>query len=225
MSKVIIQIYALLIFLIFTTNCFSQDKIYKTDGSVIAAKILEINTKTITYKKSNYLEGPSYVIEKNDVKHILLQNGDIEEYSSYLPNGDGKLNSLRENNYVNVPEKDCILSLVPFFKNEINLIIEFLDTKNKVLNSTADSFFIYFKDKAKYDYAIHASKKSNSTFYAIYRINSPASFTRLKRLRDYPIIMIGVKTKSGYYQIPISKEISDRINKMVFRLFPIDNFE
>jgi hypothetical protein len=37
--------------------------------------------------------------------------------------------------------------------------------------------------------------------------------------------MIGVKTKSGYYQIPISKEISDRINKMVFRLFPIDNFE
>jgi hypothetical protein len=225
MRKVIIQICVLLIFLIFSSNCFSQDKIYKNDGSIITAKILEINTETITYKKSNYLEGPSYVIEKKDVKRILLKNGDIEEYSSYHSCDGDKLNSLYENNYVIVPEKNCIISLVPFFKYEVYLMIEFLDTTSKVLNSHVDSFHIYFKNKAKNDYAIHASKKNNNTFYAIYRINSPASFTRLKRFRDYQIQMINIKTKSGYYDIPISKEISDKINKMALKLFPVDIFE
>lgn len=59
---------------------FSQDTITKRNSEVIIAKILEINPSEIKYKKFNFLDGPTYIEKKSDIKMILYSNGTKETF-------------------------------------------------------------------------------------------------------------------------------------------------
>lgn len=59
----------------------AQDHIYKRNGDVIAGKVTEIGTKTISYKKANNTSGPNYVIDKMQVEKIEYENGTVETVS------------------------------------------------------------------------------------------------------------------------------------------------
>lgn len=56
-----------------TTN--AQDKIYMRNGDVIDAKVSEIGTRDISYKKYDNLTGPNYRIAKADVLRVEYENG------------------------------------------------------------------------------------------------------------------------------------------------------
>lgn len=58
----------------------AQDTIYKRTGDVIPAKIVEIGIKEISYKRADLLDGPLYIISKNDVFKIKYATGTIEKY-------------------------------------------------------------------------------------------------------------------------------------------------
>ena len=47
---------------------FGQDNIILKDGEEISAKILRINPENIEYKKLSNLQGPTYTLDKIDVK-------------------------------------------------------------------------------------------------------------------------------------------------------------
>lgn len=74
----------LFFFILFTiaSSAVAQDIIYTTVGNKLQAKVLEINTTTIKYKDYNYLEGPTYVINKTDVVLIKYVNGITEVINS-----------------------------------------------------------------------------------------------------------------------------------------------
>jgi len=57
---------------------FSQDIIYKRDGSKEEAKVFLVAEKKIQYKKFNNQEGPLYEIDKKDILLITYENGDYE---------------------------------------------------------------------------------------------------------------------------------------------------
>lgn len=59
----------------------AQDTIFKNDGSMLAAKILEINPGEIKYKKASDPDGPVYVESKTAVQSIRYANGLVEEYT------------------------------------------------------------------------------------------------------------------------------------------------
>jgi len=60
---------------------FGQDKIHKTDNSIIEAKVLEINKDEIKYKKFRNQNGPAYIIPITEVSMIVYENGEKEAYS------------------------------------------------------------------------------------------------------------------------------------------------
>lgn len=61
---------------IFTlTVCFSQDLITKKSGEDIQAKVLEVTTSEIKYKKSDNLNGPIFSILKSEVLLVRYENG------------------------------------------------------------------------------------------------------------------------------------------------------
>ena len=60
---------------------FGQDKIYKTDNSIIEARVLEINKAEIKYKKFSNQNGPAYIIPITEVAMIVYENGEKEVYS------------------------------------------------------------------------------------------------------------------------------------------------
>ncbi len=60
---------------------FSQDIIYKTDGSKEEVKVTMIGDKTIQYKKFNNPDGPVYTAGKNEIMLITYENGEYETFS------------------------------------------------------------------------------------------------------------------------------------------------
>ncbi|MEI6574771.1 MAG: hypothetical protein WCO63_01180 [Bacteroidota bacterium] len=62
-------------FLLFITNCFAQDLITKKNGDDISAKVTEITTTEIKYKKADNPNGPVFTILKSDVFMIRYENG------------------------------------------------------------------------------------------------------------------------------------------------------
>lgn len=59
----------------------AQDTIMKTNGNLIAAKILEVGTNAISYKKFGYLDGPLFVVNKTEISFIKYFDGQKEEFS------------------------------------------------------------------------------------------------------------------------------------------------
>ena len=60
----------------------AQDVIVKKDGSTILAKVLEVNTDNIKYKKHSNQNGPTYTILVSDLLSINYSNGEKDDFSS-----------------------------------------------------------------------------------------------------------------------------------------------
>ena len=63
----------------FTCSLFAQDIINKRNGDSDKAKILEISTKTISYKMWDNPDGPTMILPVREVKTIEFQNGQIQK--------------------------------------------------------------------------------------------------------------------------------------------------
>jgi len=62
----------------------SQDKIYRNNGKVVEAKIIEIGSSEIKYKEFNNPDGPVYVLEADRIKKIVFQNGKEQKFEDNL---------------------------------------------------------------------------------------------------------------------------------------------
>lgn len=80
------NIYTLLFFLLSASGLFAQDIILKKNGDEIQAKVEEISTAEIRYKKQSNLSGPSYTISATEVYMIKYANGTNELISNKAKN-------------------------------------------------------------------------------------------------------------------------------------------
>lgn len=71
---------------IFSTFLYAQDTIVKINGDKIFAKILEITTTEIKYKKFDFQDGPSYIESKSNVQLIKYANGSKEVIEQQINN-------------------------------------------------------------------------------------------------------------------------------------------
>ena len=62
-------------------SAFAQDIITKKDGTDIQAKILEVTTSEVKYKKYSNLEGPVYTMLKSDILIVRYENGENEVFN------------------------------------------------------------------------------------------------------------------------------------------------
>jgi len=63
---------------------FGQDRIYRQNGKVIEAKIIEVGSGEVKYKEFNNLNGPIYVLESDRIKKIVYENGKEEKFVDNL---------------------------------------------------------------------------------------------------------------------------------------------
>ena len=71
----------------------SCDKIIYKDGTEIMAKITEINTSEIRYKRCDFIDGPTFVEKQNKVFMIKYANGKSEMFKTEkaFENNNGKI--------------------------------------------------------------------------------------------------------------------------------------
>ena len=82
MKVKIISTLLLLFFLMSTFEIVAQDIIYKTDGTEIKAKIIEIEDIYIKFKKFEQPDGPIRNIKKEEVFLIIYQDGTREKFTT-----------------------------------------------------------------------------------------------------------------------------------------------
>lgn len=59
----------------------AQDVILKKDDTTILSKVVEVNTTDIKYKKWSNQDGPTYSINRTEIKSINYANGDIDYFT------------------------------------------------------------------------------------------------------------------------------------------------
>ena len=64
--------------------CYSQDKIYRNNGKIVEAKVLEIGSDEIKYKEFNNPDGPIYILETDKIKKIVFANGTSKDFHDNL---------------------------------------------------------------------------------------------------------------------------------------------
>jgi hypothetical protein len=74
-----------LLFISISLCCFSlisrsQDKIYRQNGKMIEAKIIEVGSSEIKYREFASPDGPIYVLETDRIKKIVYENGKEEKF-------------------------------------------------------------------------------------------------------------------------------------------------
>ena len=100
---------------------FSQDTIYTKSGSIITAKVMEINQDEIKYKKSTNPDGPTYVVNKSEVALIEYKNGAKDVFSEENNSNGPTVQSNNDNNsnnngpYYSRPGANIYISPRPYF--------------------------------------------------------------------------------------------------------------
>ncbi len=59
-------------------NLFSQDSIRFMNNNIIAAKISEVGITDIKYHRFDNLDGPQYIVIKQDIRYIKFANGTVD---------------------------------------------------------------------------------------------------------------------------------------------------
>jgi hypothetical protein len=93
-------------FLLTINIFFAQDSIYKRNGDIITAKVLEISSSEVTYKRLDLPNGPMFSEDKANISFIKYSNGNKEEFqvrplntkgnegSNYVHHDDNKIYDL-----------------------------------------------------------------------------------------------------------------------------------
>ncbi|MGZ3932032.1 MAG: hypothetical protein ACXVP0_11865 [Bacteroidia bacterium] len=71
----------------------AQDTIVKINGELIPAKITEVGTSTVTYKKMGFEDGPAFVMNKNEVLQIRYRSGRREEFAPAVNSATAAISS------------------------------------------------------------------------------------------------------------------------------------
>lgn len=63
----------------------AQDTIIKRDGAKIVVKLTEVNPDNVRYKKFDYLDGPVFTLQKEEINYLAYSNGTKESFENYVP--------------------------------------------------------------------------------------------------------------------------------------------
>lgn len=67
--------------ILFPLAIYAQDIIVTTDAQKIEAKIIEVSKSAIRYKEPDNLDGPTFVLDTEDISTIIYSNGKVVSYN------------------------------------------------------------------------------------------------------------------------------------------------
>jgi hypothetical protein len=83
---------------LFSLSAFSQDIIITKEGKSIKTKIIELTSEKVSYKKYDYQDGATIILELSKVRSIVWENGDVDDFDKEEPKGNQTQNNVQINN-------------------------------------------------------------------------------------------------------------------------------
>ncbi len=169
-----ISLVLLFILFAFAGNSLSaQDTIVKRDGMKIPAKILEVNSAEIHYKRSDSPDGPLYVVKPWELLAIIYAGGRTESYESIQPppvplpailqpqKEDLSIQLIGKHYYYRehaIGETDMLALASKINDKKVNLLIKKVDEKRMIQNGALIAGSILFV-AGLYEYAANGPKR------------------------------------------------------------------
>jgi hypothetical protein len=156
------KILPFFIFILISYGAISQDNIIKIDGEEIAAKVIGVELKLITYKRFDNIDGPTYSISKADVFMIQYENGTkdvFNQMTGVVNNNNNKSNKEPVITPPNFTEDSLIIRNYIFVNGEIRAGI--LPTKETDSSLNPDNRRIY----KNIGYTVGMGLEIGSVFY------------------------------------------------------------
>jgi len=157
----------LILISLFPFCIMAQDTIVKRNGEKLIVKIAEVNSDNIRYRKMDYLDGPLFMLQKEDINFIVYGNGSKESYANYTApvfskplltpidltiQTSGKFYYYKERK---IGERDMIAIAAKQNDPKINLMIKSVEQKRFIQQATmaggitlfAGGLFMYAKNR------------------------------------------------------------------------------
>jgi hypothetical protein len=219
MKKILINLIAFS-YLLITQSIYCQDTIILKNDTRINAKIIEIETDNIKYKKANYVDGPTINLSKSEINSIIYFNGDVEEFNNFSNNKtiENPIPVYNINQVIINKDYKLILNKVGKLTYELSIIVNKAILENNTIQSNVLFNFIFVDSRKNFN--IDAFRYSDNTFSTTFRGYSEGSFKRYERLKEYPLSKIEIPLNNNSIVIDISEDAAIEINKMFFELYP-----
>jgi hypothetical protein len=108
-----LRILFIFVFLLSGKFLFAQDTIYKVNRETIIAKVQEVGTYDIRYKRYSSPDGPVYVIRKTEVNKIMYADGHVDYFNTSAPRTGSSAAPVKEYpNMVAINSFDLLLGVV-----------------------------------------------------------------------------------------------------------------
>lgn len=132
--------------LLFTVlNSSAQDTIFKRSNESVVAKIIEINSTEIKYKRADYIDGPTFVLKNWEIKYIKYANGVIESFENYSAIAPTENQLIPKNNlFIQPSGKYYYYQGIKITEPDMLAIVDKVNDKkiNLMVNKTNDKKFI-----------------------------------------------------------------------------------
>ena len=131
--------------LMFTTYLYSQDTIRTTAGKELIAKVTEVNSEEIKFKKYSNINGPLYRLSINEIISITYMNGETEML----------VNSKIEKNLENILDDTELFEKLTVKNNKVYIYSE---NTNAIIHATNTigiwGYWIITKNKEEADFIL-----------------------------------------------------------------------
>jgi hypothetical protein len=126
----------------------AQDTIVKRNGDKVIVKLMEVKPSEVLYKRLDYLDGPLFTLQKQDIQFIGYANGVRESFDDYVsppvykggyPPLDLSIQTTGKYYYYKerrISEPDMISIAEKLNDPKINLMIKKVEEKKFIQNAT-----------------------------------------------------------------------------------------
>lgn len=90
------KLFLVTLYLIVSLSIFAQDKIYKTDKSVIECKVIDIGLNEVKYQDPKMMDGPTISIGVDMILKIVLSTGRVIEFKNPLNDPNSYINDKKK---------------------------------------------------------------------------------------------------------------------------------
>jgi hypothetical protein len=118
-----------------------QDMITKKDGSIIKAKITEVNEDNLKYKKADNPDGPSYTIAKDNIFSVTYANGQVEKFTTAESTAESESKEETESGTNPILENEALKRTIEGISKDVGEQLIRNCANGKVDNSTTEIYW------------------------------------------------------------------------------------
>ena len=195
--------------LFFAVSCLTvsgvataQDKIFKSNGDVIEAKIKNIGTRQIIYRRTDNPTGPEYFIPKDEVDKVRYENGTEETIAGNNASVSSEHRHDR-NSAMKGKYKSNILAFAPIQFTEAGIAGFSVSYEKALDKNNIVAFYVpaimEFNMNTQYDYYGQRQTTNDGMFYLMPGIKLyPTGGYGVAKYAIGPSLVVATGTKTDY---------------------------